>query len=110
MSLYAEYSKEREDKETIETDHGFITYKVFGEVFYIIDLFVSKEKRRTGLGVELADMASAVARGLKCQRLLGSVDPASNGATNSVQALMSYGFEVSPVQDDKKLWWFVKEL
>lgn len=110
MSLFADYKKEREGKEAIEVDNGFVTYKVYGDSVYIEDIFVSKEQRRTGLASQLADMVVIEAKKQGCLKLLGTVDPGAIGASDSLKALMAYGFKISPIQNPPPLWWFVKEI
>ena len=55
MKLYKEYIKEREDLELIETDHGFITYKVNDDHVFIDTLYVTPKYRSTGEARKLAE-------------------------------------------------------
>lgn len=94
MSLYADYIKERENKECIDNEYGFITYKISGADSYIVDFYVRPEYRRTGKGTELANLAAEAAKASRCTRLLGSVIPDTNNSTESMKALMWYGFKL----------------
>jgi GNAT superfamily N-acetyltransferase len=109
-SLAAEYRLEREGIETIEYDDGFATYELLPEhgALYIIDIFVRKGARKSGLASQMADEITTVARQHGCRWLLGSVDPRTNGATASVRVLLAYGFEVSHLDGD--LVMFKKEI
>lgn len=54
MKLYAEYIKEKYDRDIIYDDDGYISYnKLDNNTIFIHTLFVSKEARRSGKGQEL---------------------------------------------------------
>lgn len=111
MSLYGKYVKERENREIVETDHGFATFQYCGyenTECYIIDLYVLPDHRKKGVASQLADRIAEMAKEKGCQYLSGSVDPTANGATDSVKTLLAYGFDVAAVSE--KLIWFKKEL
>lgn len=100
MSLYADYILEREGKQCIERKHGFITYLASGDDCYIIDFYVTPEARRTGKGTELANLVSQSAKKIGCKRLLGSVVPSTNGCSESMQALLWYGFKLLSAREN----------
>lgn len=110
MSLLADYWREREGRETIEDERGFATYTFINEsLCYLIDLYVKPEFRRGGVASFFGDAVSQAARKAGRKKLLGSVDPATNGATDSVKVLLAYGMRVSHVGDDKLIY-FIKDL
>lgn len=94
-SLYSMYLAEREDKEIIETDKGFATYKIFdnGEC-YLSDIFVLPAYRQTSLATEMANKISDIAKEQGCDTLIGSVCTEDKFATRNTKVLLSYGMDV----------------
>jgi GNAT superfamily N-acetyltransferase len=97
-TLYGKYVLEREGKHILEMDDGYATFTLGEEICYIVDIFVDKSKRYTGLGSQMADEISEIAKDKGCKWLLGSVDPKANGSTESMRSLLIYGFEVSHLE------------
>lgn len=62
MSLYAEYIKERENKECIEVEGGFITIQNLDTHCYFVDVYVQPELRKSGVAKQLTDMAVEYAK------------------------------------------------
>lgn len=57
MSLFADFSKENYDRETIEIEGGFVTYNIFNDnSVYVHLLYVSPERRKDHVGTKLIDM------------------------------------------------------
>jgi GNAT superfamily N-acetyltransferase len=108
MSLQAQYAKEREDIDTIENEHGFLTYKAYPDEYRIFDLYVTPDSRQSGFASEMADRVASLALENGCKILTGSVDTRANGATTSVKVLLSYGFKV--LRTDGSMIHFIKEL
>ena len=107
-SLYCQYIKEREDFEILEDENGFATYKISGAECYIRDIFVKPEFRKMNLASKYADEIAIIAKNQGCTHLSGTVSPAANGATQSVQVLLSYGFKIARSTNDLII--FVKEI
>lgn len=98
--MWAEYIKEREGFETVETDKGVATYKISGEECYIKDIYVQKAFRKSGAGSEIADHIVKIAKANGCKTLSGTIVPSLNGSTGSMMALLQYGFKLhSSTQD-----------
>lgn len=97
-SLYAQYIKEREGKEIIESDEGFATYQFFdnGEC-YLQDLYVIPEKRKSGLATDMADQVVRKAIEKGCDTLLGSVCVDANDPTRNMKVFLAYGMQVSKI-------------
>jgi len=95
MSLYSQYIKEREDKDIIETDKGFATFKIFdnGEC-YLQDIYIIPEYRKTHLATEMANRVSDIAREHGCKLLVGSVCTDDKYATRNMKVFLSYGMEI----------------
>lgn len=96
MSLYKDYISEREDKQIVESDKGFATYKIFdnGEC-YLQDLYVAPEYRKTGLATEMTNMIVSIAKANDCHTLVGSVCTDDKYATRNMQVFLSYGMHIS---------------
>lgn len=94
MSLYSQYIKEREDKETIENDRGFLTYFFIPQGCYIQDLYVSPDYRHSHEASQLADQVVEIAKQKGISKLYGSVSPNSQGGTDSLKVLLAYGFKL----------------
>lgn len=95
MSLYAEYIQEREEKEIIESDKGFATFKTFdnGEC-YLQDLYVIPSERQTGLATQMTDKIVDIARERGCKLLVGSVCVDDKYATRNMKVFLSYGMQI----------------
>jgi hypothetical protein len=106
--MYAEYLKEREDKNVLENEHGFVVFKYFDEFTYIIDIFVKPEMRKTHVARDLANEVCAISRAMGKKQILGSVDVRANGATESLKVLLAYGMRVDSV--DGQVIYFKKDL
>lgn len=108
MSLWAEYKRERENVETLERENGFITYKIFKDECYIIDLYVRPDFRRTYLASNMADEVAALAKKQGCKFITGSVDTRANACTDSIKILLAYGFKL--LKSEGFMIYFIKEL
>lgn len=98
LSLYAQYIKEREDKEVIESDEGFATYKIFsnGEC-YLQDLYVIPEKRKSGLAIEMTNKVVEIAKEHGCHTLVGSVCSEDKSATKNMKIFLTYGMQIHKI-------------
>lgn len=108
MSLYAQYIKEREQREILEDEQGFATYVIEGNECYIQDIFTVQEARKKGHAAKLADQISEIAKKRGAKYLTGSVDPSLDNATDSMKVLLAYGMRVHSMQPP--LVFFIKEL
>lgn len=107
-SLFSQYKKEREGVSVLERPEGFATFKMNGEAVYLFDIFVAKESRRTRVGSEMANEICAIAKAQGCKKIFGSCDVRTNGSTESMKAMLAYGFRL--VRNDGVLVWLEKEL
>ena len=53
--LYAEYIKERENLELIQSEYGFISYRFEKDHLFIANIFVTKDKRKSGEAKKLVE-------------------------------------------------------
>ena len=91
-SLYAQYIKERENKDIIETDKGFATFQFLtNNQCYLQDIFVLPEYRKSGLCFEMADKVTQRAKEKNCHTLIGSVCTDDQNATRNIKVLLAYG-------------------
>jgi ribosomal protein S18 acetylase RimI-like enzyme len=94
-SLYAEYIAEREDKEIIETDKGFATFKIFdNKECYLQDIYIIPECRKTGLATEMTDKIVEMAKEKGCNTLVGSVCVDDKYATRNMKVFLAYGMQI----------------
>lgn len=102
MSLFSEYTLERTDNLILEQDNAFATYRHIPDqkTTYIIDIFVQKEFRKTGLASSLADQIAKEAKILGHSKLLGSIVPSAKGSTASLDILRAYGFRLQSAGND----------
>lgn len=99
-SLYGQYIKERCGRGILETKDGFATFEYpTNEIVYIIDLYISPNKRKSHVATSLADkiVEQAIKDGRKY--LLGSVDVTANGAEASCKVLEAYGMKVHKIAE-----------
>ena len=97
-SNYALYIKEREGREIIEDERGFLSYLITKDQCYVVDVFVKKEHRRKGVTQEYFDRAKEIAKEKGCTYLLGSVCIAANKTNESMKWMLSIGYKVSYTQ------------
>lgn len=108
MSLYGDYILEREGRETIESENGFVTFKIYGIECLIQDMYVKPEFRKSGVANKMANKLTEIARDRGCKFLSASVSPNTTDSTTSLKAILSYGFKLAKI--DSQLIWFTKEL
>ena len=110
MSLYADYLKEREGLETIESaaGDGFLTYTVTEEYLYIVDIYTKPEARRTGAATKLEAMAAAVARSCGLSHLMGSVALNVEGVAVSLKMMINRGYTFQSFNAEKQIMYFLK--
>jgi GNAT superfamily N-acetyltransferase len=95
MSLFADYIREKNGDEIIETEHGFATYRYVNEqTVYIVDLYIVPEYRKSNKAGALADKIVEAARRKGCTRLMGTVHPAAKTASASLRVLLGYGMRL----------------
>lgn len=111
MKRYANYMKEREGVSLVESEHGFATYSVLDDgSFYIIDIYVDKEFRKSGEATELESKIIEVAKKSGASKLIGSVALDVNGVTESLSVLLRSGYKYLSVDHSKSMLYFVKEI
>lgn len=100
MSMWAEYFREKDGKECVETTQGFMLYSFKGEECYIEHVYVVPEARKEGHGKFLLSVVEARARKNGCKYLTGSIRPSARGSTESALAQMACGFKILSAHQD----------
>lgn len=94
MGMFADYIKEREGVNLLETEHGFAIYVITGKEIYLRDIFVKKEFRKQGIASQIADKVAEIGKKAGCNIMSGSVVPSMVGSTASLKTLLAYGMRV----------------
>lgn len=99
MSLYAQYLKERGNKNIIEDQYGFAVYSPYKEGIYLEDIYVEPALRKSGLAKELHDKVVEITKQLGLKKIYGSVVPsinqkASTNPTEMVKWMFSQGYSL----------------
>jgi GNAT superfamily N-acetyltransferase len=109
LNLYAEYIKEREGSEIIVLDHGFVTYRqVDGNVFYLVDMYVEKAYRKSGVAWDLHNKVCDIARNAGATQLITSACTDAAGVTVSLKVILAGGFKYS--SSNGNMLYFVHDL
>lgn len=112
--MYAEYLRERENKEILQDDRGFAIYGyncVPGVDFphvYLQDVFVRPEHRRKGHSRKLTNQVVDQAKDAGFKIMLTSVDSAARASHDSLLAVIGNGFKLFTATGSEI--WFSKEL
>lgn len=99
-SLYALYIQEREGFSIIEEKSGFASYKMANGECYIRDVYITPERRMGGLATRIVDQIRVIAGDAGCKVLITTVAPSGLGSTESIKAILSYGFRLHSSQND----------
>lgn len=109
MNLYAQYIKEREDREIIVLGHAFATYKKLNpETYYLIDMFVERAYRRTNLAWDLNNIICDIAKKDGASNIITSICTDAAGVTVSMAVILAGGFKFSSASGN--MLYFVKDL
>jgi len=92
--VYAQYIKERENQDIIQSEAGFLTYKIVNADCYLADLFILPEYRKTGAARGLFSQLIQIAKAAFCTRILTNIYPSTNGATTSIKTALALGGEL----------------
>lgn len=110
MSKYADYLKERENKETIETDQYLFTYRHFSNTnqLFLADFYVVPEHRNQKVGTKAMNQIVSIAKQLGCTHIACTTDTETNNWEKAASGLIGYGFQVIKEQDG--LIYFYKDI
>jgi len=99
-TLYAKYIKERDDREILEDEFGFITYKISGEECYINDMCIDLSERSGSRGRNLIEQLKEIALKLGCTFISANIYLADKGSSNTLFASLKVGFKVVKANHD----------
>lgn len=94
MSMWAEYIKERQDAESLESDIGFVTYQINKTECFINDMYVKPEYRKSNKASDLIRQLSAIAKAAGCTEITATVCPSANNSTQALHAALHIGFRL----------------
>lgn len=103
MSKFINYYMEEENKTVIENDHGFSCYSVIGNECFVTDMFVEKEHRDKGYGLDLASKLLEAAINNKCDFMTCNIflDPHNRDrATRKISLFSKFGFQIVSAGSD----------
>ena len=100
MDLYRDYLLERENVELIYDEDSFVTYKLYDDYMYVIDIYVKPESRRRGKSFDIGRMMDDKAISLGYDKIMGSVCMSTNGWKISLEGLIKFGYSVDSVKND----------
>ena len=95
MSLHARYLKERAGIDCLETERGYMSYRMNGKECFIHDTFVLPEYRRAGEAAAMLEQVIAIAREQGATMITCTVCPDANGSTEAAMTILSLGFRLS---------------
>ena len=111
MKLYAEYIKEREDRDIVYDDHCFLTYRIDDEDVIVFDIYSDKEVRGSGYMLEFCNKFYDDMREIGIKSAFGMTDTRTNGWQRSEELLLKYGFVfIGNDPEDKNVKNYWKEL
>lgn len=108
MNKLAKYLKEREDMDSIETDYGFVIYKITGDNVYLRDIYVEEQFRQVNHCYKLADKVVEIAKEQGCKTMTGSVAVLAKNPEISIKTLLGYGMSIQSANNNFLV--FVKEI
>lgn len=109
MSLWGDYIKEKYNKNTIETDVGFVTYKIVseGKEFYVDDIYIKPEFRGTGSVLSfICDLIKIVEEN-GCDRVTCCVFATSNNCEEPLIWLLKMGFKIATILENSRIFLYI---
>jgi len=108
MSLYAQYVKEREGADTVETSEGFYSYKLEGEYLFIVDLYVIPSARGRKVGSEFGAQLEGLAREFRKKKILCTASLNANNSQDAIAFIIMNGYSIINYTDTQV--YFEKEV
>jgi hypothetical protein len=101
MSHYANYIKEKDGIETIETPVGFITYKFLddGKTVYIFDCYIRPESRGKKMCKNFVTIVEWKAKNRGYTTNLTSVQIIIPNASKNIKTYLGYGYQIIDAKD-----------
>lgn len=108
MELYREYIKERENSNLLVNENGWLSYKVNGQECFIVDMFIKKESRGTGLLDKMISDLKDIALLSQCEIIVANIHLNDKGANHTLKAAFKLDFSV--VRADHNIIVIVKQI
>lgn len=93
-TLFFEYIRDREKKQIIEDENGFLIYKINGDECFLAEAFVSERSRGSSTLSDLLRHLFASAKAEGCKSVCAMIDLADGGAMRTLSAALKRGFKV----------------
>jgi GNAT superfamily N-acetyltransferase len=100
----------------VEDPHGFLLYRIFPEFqeAQVGEIYIEASKRRLGIGKELADKFTALAKAANCKIMSCQTVLTGSEDELSMLAILSYGFRplkvMPPTQGNNGTVIYIKEI
>lgn len=102
--MYKDYIKEREGKDTLETEYGFIIYELTENDLFIGDIYVKPEFRKQNIGKTLIDTVESYAKTLNVKIAYAMVDTRALNFNNSLSFALSIGYTINKITDNRLIF------
>lgn len=106
--MFAKYLEETSYKRVFETDKGFFVYQINGKEFYVQEVYVEPEYRKSGIASDFDKEAVKLAKEFECEYIKGSIVPTSKGATDSMKFQLALGYKLAYC--DRDIIYLVKNI
>lgn len=99
--MYAAYIKERENKEMLQFDCGFITYKIYPEnkECFLADMYIDPKHRGTNAVAVFVNDLARVAKESGCDHISATVC-VDSGASRVLKAAFKLDFKIKNAQNN----------
>lgn len=113
MQMWADYIKEKENKDCFQCETGFVTYLIYDveghNELYISDMYVKPEFRNTGAGRSLIKEIERIAKEQNCKKMTAAIWLSNKNPEGPLVADIKYGFRISHVANNNIIY-LVKDL
>jgi hypothetical protein len=96
MELFKEYLKERENKEVIENEYGFLIYKIFGKdkECFIADFYIRPAFRKTVVVGNFINELKKIGLEHGCETMTACLQVSDAGHKRTLLAALKLGFNI----------------
>jgi len=98
MSLYAQYVKERDGLDAIETEYGFVFWKTaqrpHGKIALLNDFFIVESKRKKGHARALLKTFLSAARDQCCTHIVCNITVNDPGSAYTLSVALKRDFQI----------------
>ncbi len=92
---YAKYIRDREGLEILESDDGFIIYKINPGECFIANMYLDPSSRGSGRCREMIERIGEIALSNECKALTGHIHLFDKNAEITVMAALNCGFNLA---------------